>query len=325
MRSHRIVFVAFDEVQCLDVAGPYEVFTAASKLLESDGSTGYRLEIGSVGSGPVRSESGLSLVTTPLPSPSEKIDTLVIPGGTGASAHPDPALVDWLRAVSPRRTATVCSGALLAARAGMLDGRRVTTHWSRAEQLAREHPLVEVDPEPVYAVDGPVWSSAGVTAGIDLALAIVAHDFSAELADTVARWLVMFPHRPANQSQFARPGRPRRAGEQRIRTAQQLIEMDPSGDHRVGVLAEKVAMSERHFQRRFRHQTGVTPGNYLADVRLGTARRLLEEGDAPLTVVAAESGFGSVESLRRTFESRLATTPGSYRRRFTLTPRTADG
>ena len=209
MSERAVVFVAFDGVQPIDVAGPHEVFANAAEAAASLGRRGgYRVRVASARGGLIRTESGLELGTVPLPGPGEPIDTLVLPGGTGSrAASTDPDLIAFVRAAASRcrRVAAVCTGAFIAAAAGLLDGRRVTTHWAAAAELQAEYPALEVDPDPLYIRDGPVWTSAGVTAGIDLALALVADDLGTEVAQTLARWMVMFLHRPGGQTQFATP------------------------------------------------------------------------------------------------------------------------
>ncbi len=321
MTARAIVIVAFDGVQALDIIGPHEVFAAATTLLAGRGDDGYRIEVAARTAGQIRTESGLGLHVASLDSVSEPIDTLVIPGGTGVEAAADDGeLVAWLAAQRPRRVATVCSGPLLAAPAGLIAGRRVTTHWARARQLAAMHPDLDVDADPVYIQDGHVWSSAGVTAGIDLSLALVGEDVGVDIAQTVARWLVMFLHRPANQSQFAAPVWIPRAEDDGVRQAQALIDGRPGDDHRVGRLAHRVAMSERHFQRRFVEQVGMTPGKYVAEIRFEAARRALEESNDPVGAIASRTGFGSPESMRRAFVQRIGTSPQGYRQRFSVHP-----
>jgi transcriptional regulator GlxA family with amidase domain len=267
----------------------------------------------------VWAESGVGLCTKPLPDPRERIDTLVLPGGDQAqAARRDQVLLDWIRAVAPgcRRVATVCTGTFLAAEAGLLDGRRVTTHWASASQLASEFPDLTVDSDPIYIKDGKFWSSAGVTAGIDLALALVEEDLGAEVAQMVARWLVMFLHRPGGQSQFATSVWVPRADRSTVRAVQTLVEAAPGGDHRLPALAAAAAMSVRHFTRVFTAQVGETPGRFVERVRLEAARRQLETSDLTLDVIAAQCGLGTAETLRRVFQRRLNVAPDSYRRRF---------
>jgi transcriptional regulator GlxA family with amidase domain len=304
----------------LDVVGPFEVFSGANqvaKMLRRPG--GYRVSLVSADGEAVRAESGLSLGTAPLPDPTERIDTLVVPGGDGAqTARHDPRLMRWIADVAPRcrRVATVCSGAFLAAEAGLLDGRRVTTHWARAEQLASEFPRLRVDADPIYIRDGKYWTSAGVTAGIDLALALVHEDLGVEVAQTVARWLVMFLHRPGGQTQFATPVWLPRAERSAVRAVQTLVESAPAGDNRLPTMAAAAAMSVRHFARVFTQEVGETPGRFVERVRLEAARHELETTSATLEVIAARCGFGTAETMRRAFQRRLNVAPDSYRRRF---------
>ena len=224
----------------------------------------------------------------------------------------------WIKEVAPRcrRLTSVCTGAFLGAEAGLLDGRRVTTHWASAERLRAEFPSVLVDPDPIYVRDGKYWTSAGVTAGIDLALALVQEDLGVEVAQTVARWLVMFLHRPGGQTQFASPVWVRRAERSAVRAVQSLVEAAPGGDHRVPTLAAAAAMSVRHFTRVFTAEVGETPGRFVERVRLEAARVELETSNETLDVIAARCGFGTAESLRRVTQRRLGVAPDSYRRRF---------
>lgn len=322
MPTRSIVIVAFDGVQALDIAGPHEVFAGASSLAERRGrADGYRLDVVATKAGLVRTESGLGLHADAMARVRPPIDTLIIPGGDGVEqASCDEELVGWLARQRPRRVATVCSGPFLGAAAGLITGRRVTTHWARARRLAARHPDLVVDADPVYIQDGHVWSSAGVTAGIDLALALVGQDVGVDIAQDVARMLVMFLHRPANQSQFAAPVWIKRADDDGVRKAQELIDCGPGDDHRIDRLAGRVAMSERHFQRRFVEQVGMTPGRYVTEIRYEAARRALEESSEPVEAIAARVGFGSTESMRRAFGKRLGTSPDGYRERFSLQP-----
>jgi len=320
MEQRTVVIASFPGVQSLDVAGPFEVFAGARRAAEAHGiSGGYDVAVVSAAAGPVATESGLILGTGPLPDPERPLDTLVIPGGGGVTAAgADPELRAWLSAAAPRarRVATVCSGALLAAGVGLLDGHRVTTHWARAGELAERHPAVEVDPDPIYIRDGSLWSSAGVTAGIDLALALVEDDLGGDVSQLIARWLVMFVHRPGGQTQFATPVWTPRARRSAVRDAQSRVESAPAGDHRVATLAEEAAMSERHFTRVFTAEVGETPSRYVERVRTEAARHDLEATADTLEVIAARCGFGTTETLRRTFHRRLHCSPDSYRRRF---------
>ena len=324
MQERHVVIVAFDGLQPLDAVGPHEVFAGATRAAATLGQTGgYRVTVASRHGGPVRAESGLELGTVPLPDSTKRIDTLVLAGGTGAdAASADEALVAWIAAAAPRcrRVATVCSGAFLGAAAGLLDGRRVTTHWARAGQLRDAYPGLTVDPDPIYMRDGKYWSSAGVTAGIDLSLALVQEDLGVDVAQTVARWLVMFLHRPGGQTQFASPVWVPRAERSTVRAVQTLVEAAPGGDHRLPALAAAAAMSVRHFTRVFTAEVGETPSRFVERTRLEAARHELETTGDTLDVVAARCGLGSAETLRRVFQRHLGTSPDAYRRRFRTAP-----
>jgi transcriptional regulator GlxA family with amidase domain len=318
------VVLAYDGVQALDITGPHEVFAGATSVVAaaSPGRVAYDIDVTGLVPGPVRTESGLQLVATAL-DPGAAVDTLVVPGGGGVyAAAADDALVAAVRDLAgrARRVVGVCSGAFVLAAAGLLEGRRATTHWARAARLAAEHPGVDVDADPIWTRDGDVWTSAGVTAGIDVALALVEDDHGVDVAETVARWMVMFLRRPGTQSQFAAPVWRRRARDEPVRRAQELIDANPADDHRLGRLATRVAMSERHLLRRFQAEVGVTPARYVAAARVAAARRELEDTDEPVSAIAAAVGFGTAESMRRTFVRDLGTPPDDYRRRFTRRP-----
>jgi transcriptional regulator GlxA family with amidase domain len=324
MSRRSVVIVAFDGLQPLDAVGPHEVFAGATAVLGARKRTGsdkagYDVSIVSKAGIPITTESGLQIVTAPLPPARTKIDTLLIPGGEGSqTARYDAVLVNWIRAAAKhsRRVATVCSGAFIGAEAGLLDGRSVTTHWARADQLADEYPRVTVDPDPIYVRDGNVWTSAGVTAGIDLALAMVEADHGGDLAQTVARWMVMFLHRPGGQTQFAAPVWVPRATRSAVRSAQDHIDGHPADDHRLDLLAERASMSSRHFSRVFTDQVGETPARYVERVRVEAARAALESTGSSLDLIARDCGLGTAESLRRAFQRRVGVSPDAYRRRF---------
>ena len=312
-------------MQPLDAVGPHEVFAGATAVLASKkpATLGYDLSVVSQRGTSITTESGLQIVTAPLPTGRVKIDTLLIPGGDGAeTARYDKPLVDWIRqaARSSRRLATVCSGAFIAAEAGLLDGRTVTTHWARARQLADDYPRLTVDPDPIYRRDGTVWTSAGVTAGIDLSLAIVEADYGTDVAQTVARWMVMFLHRPGGQTQFAAPVWVPRATRSSVRATQDFIDNHPSADHRLDLLAARASMSSRHFSRVFTTEVGETPARYVERVRVEAARTELETTTGSLDLIATHCGLGTAESLRRAFQRRVGVAPDSYRRRFHSQP-----
>jgi transcriptional regulator GlxA family with amidase domain len=313
----RIAILAFEGAQTLDVTGPFEVFAMANRL---SGGDAYEVEIVAPEVRTLRTGSGLAIVpdraTSGLRGP---LDTLVIAGGEGVlRAVGDERLLRWVKRTAgrARRVASVCTGAYLLAEAGLLDGRRAATHWASAADLARRFPEVEVDPEAIFVRDGDVWTSAGVTAGMDLALALVEEDLGRDVALGVARRLVLFLRRPANQSQFSAQLSAQVADHDALRDVQAWIAEHPEGDLSVAGLARRAVMSERNFARCFRAQVGLTPARYVEQVRIEAARRRLEETDDSVDTVARECGFGTAETLRRTFLRTLRTTPTEYRRRF---------
>lgn len=312
----KVVIVGFPGVQALDVVGPYDVFTGASLL--TDG--GYEVVMASVAGQPVRTATGLAFVASPLPDPDDPIDTVVLPGGAGVgAARADGELVAWIKAVAAhaRRLVTVCTGAFLAAEAGLLDGQRVTTHWAFAERLANEFPAIDVDADPIFVRSSEtVWTAAGVTAGIDLTLALIEDDHGTELAQTVARWLVLYLRRPGGQTQFAAPVWMPRARRDSIREVQETIEAEPGGPHSIEDLARRAAMSPRHFTRVFTAEIGEAPGQYVERIRTEAARRQLEETDDTVVAIAARCGFGTAETMRRNFLRRVGISPDQYRKAF---------
>jgi transcriptional regulator GlxA family with amidase domain len=314
--ARRVVIVGFPGVQALDVVGPHDVFTGASLLTGG----GYDVVMSSVDGQPVTTATGLAFLARPLPDPSEEIDTVVLPGGGGVDAARSNAdLMDWIKGVtgSARRVVSVCTGAFLAAQAGLLDGRRATTHWAFAGRLAREFPAVDVDPDPIYVRSSDtVWTAAGVTAGIDLALSLVEDDHGTEVAQTVARWLVLYLRRPGGQTQFAAPVWMPRAKRDSIREVQETIEAEPGGLHSIDVLARRATMSPRHFTRVFTAEIGEAPGQYVERIRTEAARRQLEETDDTVVAIAARCGFGTAETMRRNFLRRVGISPDQYRKAF---------
>ncbi len=321
LMTRTVLVLGFPGVQSLDVTGPADVFTTASIALRDQGSpVTYDLRLVSQHGQPIDTGVGLQFVAHALPDPAEPVDTLLLPGGTGVHRAVDDAeLIEWIRetATRARRVISVCNGAFLAAEAGLLDGRRAATHWAMAEHLAERYPTVEVDAEALFVRSSDhVWTSAGVTAGIDLALAVVEEDHGTELAQLVARWLVLYMRRPGGQSQFAPPVWMPRARRDVIRDAQQRIEAEPGRPHRLHDLAQEAAMSPRHFSRVFTEETGEPPSDYIERVRTDAARRALTESSDTMPVIAARCGFGSSESLRRTFIRRLGVSPDHYRKTF---------
>jgi transcriptional regulator GlxA family with amidase domain len=317
MEPRQIVIVAYPGLQPLDLVGPAEVFGAAARL--SPGS--YTLETVARNREPITASSG-GYAIVPSTTTAEcagPIDTLIVAGGFGVrKAREDDELVAWVRSAASRarRTASVCSGAFLLAAAGLLDGRRVATHWGSCDELQRLHPELHVDPEPIFVRDGDVWTSAGVTAGIDLALALVEDDLGPELAREIARWLVVFLQRPGGQAQFSSQLSSMPANQAPLRELQAWIAEHLDGDLRVEVLAERAAMSPRNFARAFRRETGMTPAVYVEALRVEAARNRLELGSEPVDLVAARAGFGTPETMRRAFARRVGVAPAEYRSRF---------
>jgi transcriptional regulator GlxA family with amidase domain len=312
----RVAIIVFDQVQALDVVGPAEVFSQATRLRPP----GYAVEL--VGAGATAS-SGISLgPPVAIGDCDGPLDTLMVAGGLGVGdAAGDPALVDWVReaASRSRRVTSVCTGAFVLARAGLLDGRRATTHWASCALLARRHPAVTVEPDPIYVRDGNVYTSAGVTAGMDLALALVEEDLGPEVAMEVARRLVLFARRPGGQAQFSVQLAAQAPAPGPLRDLQAWIAEHLDADLSVGALAARAHMSPRTLARAFARETGMTPGAYVEAARVETARSRLESTRAPLAAIARGCGFGTTETLRRAFHRRLGVAPADYRTRFDTT------
>ncbi|WP_406341469.1 GlxA family transcriptional regulator [Streptomyces sp. NBC_00648] len=316
MAQRSVLIVLFEDVQSLDVTGPMEVFTGAGHFAEAVGDE-YLVRTATLDGGPVRSSSRLTLVPDFALAEAPEPHTLLVPGGRGTRA-PDPALIAWLREHGPRaeRLVSVCTGAELLAAAGLLDGRRATTHWAYCESLARRHPKVTVEPDPIYVRDGNVATSAGVTAGIDLSLALVEEDLGREAALTVARHLVVFLRRPGNQAQFSAQLSAQTARREPLREVQHWITEHPGEDLSVEALAARARLSPRHFARAFHAETGSTPGRYVERVRVEHARRLLEDTVDGVEEISRACGYGTPEAMRRAFLKSLGTAPAEYRRRF---------
>ena len=316
-RPRRVVIVAFPDVQSLDVTGPSEVFSQASR---ASADPEYAVELVAPGTDAIRASSGLQLVPDrSLDSCRGAIDTLVVAGGAGIrEAVRDERLSAWLRVAArrTRRVTSVCTGAFLLARAGLLDGRRATTHWAACDALAGAYPTVSVEPDPIFVRDGNVYSSAGVTAGIDLALALVEEDLGPAAALQVARNLVLFMRRPGGQAQFSATLAGQAASRPGVRELQSWISDNLDADLSVGALAERSFMSPRNFSRVFTREVGATPGAFVESVRVERARALLETTDLQVEEIAARSGFGTVETLRRAFGRRVHVNPTDYRERF---------
>lgn len=320
--TRRVVFVIYPNFQMLDLTGPMEVFSQAN-MLAAGGAPRYALEVVATAPGPVAGSSGLPVVPhrtlAEAAADPEPIDTLVVAGGDGTrQAVFDRELRDWLRARAPgvRRVTSVCSGAFVLAVAGLLDGRRATTHWGSCHELRRAFPGVRVEDDPIFIQDGPVWTSAGVTAGIDLALALTEDDHGPAVAREIAKQLVVFVQRPGGQAQFSTQLAAQRPHRDPLREVLAHIADHLDDDLSLGTLAAKAALSERHFSRVFRSETGMTVASYVEAARIEAAQRLLESTSDGLDRIARACGFGTVETMHRTFNRTVRVTPGEYRRHF---------
>ena len=311
--------LTYPAVQLLDVTGPVQVFASANDIVaEAGGARPYALRVVAQGGQGVTASAGLVLAAGPLPPIGERLDTLLVAGGEGAeAAAEDPALVDWVRerATQARRVASVCTGAFLLAAAGVLDGRRAATHWMYCAKLAQRFPAVRVEPDPIFVCDGPVWTSAGVTAGIDLALALVEEDLGRAVALAVARYLVVFLKRPGGQAQFS-AALSLQAADDKFGALHEWINGHLGDDLSLSILADQAGMSERSFSRRYAEAAGQTPARAIERLRIDAARRLLSDSRLPVKRIAQRCGFGSEETMRRSFQRLLAVTPQDYRARF---------
>lgn len=319
--SRRVLCLAFEDCQVLDVAGPLE---ALSKANEHGPADSYRASLLAAEPGPLRTTGVVRLqAERSYRSVTDRelggLDTLLVAGGAGVmKAVADPALVGFVRraAKHARRVASVCSGSFLLAEAGLLDGRSATTHWDSAALLARRYPKVRVEPDPIYVRDGKVWTSAGVTAGIDMTLALIEADLGRAVSLAVARQLVVYMMRPGGQIQFSPHLSLQRPEDDRLSRLLEWVEAHAGADLTIPALAARCAMSERTFSRRFAAETGMTPARFVERVRMGRARRLLEESDIRLERLADDCGFRSAEVMRRLFQRHLGLSPTQYRERF---------
>jgi transcriptional regulator GlxA family with amidase domain len=317
--GRRVVIVAFDLVQILDVTGPLEVFSSATRFVPA---ASYHRQLVSVPGGLVESTSGMTFSTTPLAEISGPIDTLMVAGGRDMQrVCADQELLTQVRrlAADAARVTSVCSGAFVLAAAGLLDGRAAATHWAECQRLANRYPAVTVNRDAIYVQDGNTWTSAGVTAGIDLALALVAQDHGREGAAVVARQLVVYLRRSGGQAQFSAL---LAAQDADTRPVQDLLTWLPdhlSEDLTIPKLARQANLSERHFSRVFKAEVGASPADHIESVRLESACRLLETTHTPIAQVARTCGFGTAETMNRSFRRRLGTTPGQHRRHFDQT------
>lgn len=318
-----IALLAIEGVQLLDVSGPLDVFAEAN--LQA-GTEAYRMLVVSLRPGAIRASSGVRLLPDivieddPRAARLPRLHTMLVAGAPHAGDAPSESLLlDWMRLVAPRarRYGSVCSGAFLLAEAGLLDGRRVTTHWAAADTLAARYPEIRVDADAIHVRDGKVRTSAGVTAGLDLALSLVEEDLGREVALKVASQLVMFFKRPGGQAQFSRAA-PAAANRSALQELQRWVAAHPAEPHDVPALAARMGISARHLTRLFHDEVGVTPASWVEAARVGVARQLLEAGDLAPKQVAAECGFSSVDTLRRAFLRVVGVTPADYRKRHAM-------
>lgn len=312
-RAQRVGILVFDGVKLLDVAGPSEVFSEANRF-----GADYEVTLYSADGRGVASSTGMRIGVDAAAADTGPLEIALVAGGDVFPTHPvSPELADAARLMSKqaRRTASICTGAFILAAAGLLDGRRATTHWQHARTLARAHPAIEVAPDAIYVEDGPIFSSAGVTAGIDLALALVEREHGAGLARDVARSLVVFLQRPGGQSQFSPSLRTALPRTSPLRQLCDTIAASPAGDYSLASLAAMANLSPRHLTRLFHDELKTTPARYVELIRFDTAKDLLDAGHS-VTDTALRSGYGSSETLRRAFIQHLGVSPRSYQQRF---------
>jgi transcriptional regulator GlxA family with amidase domain len=314
-----IEVLVYPAVQLLDVTGPLQVFATANEQVRQGGGVApYVLRVVAKGGEGVTASAGLAIGAERLPRLNVAVDTLIVAGGPGVEAvSGDPELVDWVRqrAKRARRVASVCTGAFLLAASGALDGRRAATHWSVCDELAKRYPAVQVEPDPIFVRDGSVWTSAGVTAGIDLALALVEQDLGRTVALAVARYLVVFLKRPGGQAQFSE-ALLLQSAEDEFGVLHDWIGKHLGDDISLPKLADQAGMSERSFSRHYAEATGQTPARAVERLRVEAARRLLSETRLPVKRISQRCGFGSEETMRRSFLRVLSATPQDYRSRF---------
>jgi transcriptional regulator GlxA family with amidase domain len=312
-RSRVVVIVVFDEVTLLDVAGAAEVFAEANRF-----GADYQLKIASVDGCDVTTSIGTRLGVTDTISSIDSADTVMVCGSDNLPGRAiDPALVEAIRSVSARtrRLASICTGSFILAQAGLLSGRRATTHWHNARLFARAFPDITVEPDAIFVRDGDVFTSAGVSSGIDLALALVEMDYGTELVRDVARWLVVYLKRAGGQSQFSVLVEADPPPQSPLRAVTDAVAANPAANHSVKTLAAHASLSTRQLTRLFQSELGTTPARYVEMVRIDAARAALDAGRT-VTDTARLAGFGSSETLRRVFVDYLGVSPKAYRDRF---------
>lgn len=319
MSQAEVLIVVYDGVQFLDVAGPLEVFAGARRAAMGS----YRIRLASIGGRDVVTSSGVRLgVETDLARVEGGLDTLVVAGGDGfVAAVDDHELVDQVRRLSAdaRRVTSVCTGAFVLAAAGLLDGRRATTHWAYCAELVDRYPTVLVEPNAIFVRDMSIATAAGVTAGVDLALALVEDDLGSAVARQIAKWLVVFLQRPGGQSQFSMWSRSRLPADAALRALLGEIVAEPAADYSIPAMAHRLSVSERHVSRLFARQVGTTPGRYVERTRIEAAQVWLENGADGVDGIARRCGFGSAEIMRRAFIKEMGVPPSVYRDRFANT------
>ncbi|WP_208611814.1 GlxA family transcriptional regulator [Mycobacterium paraffinicum] len=311
--SRVVVIVVFDDVTMLDVAGAGEVFVEANRF-----GADYRLKVASLDGRDVTTSIGTRLGVTDAIASIESADTILVAGSDHLPRRPvDPALVEAVRSVSARsrRTASICTGSFILAQAGLLSGRRATTHWNETRVLARAFRDVTVDPDAIFVRDGDVFTSAGISSGIDLALALVEMDYGTELVRNVARWLVVYLKRAGGQSQFSVLVEADPPPQSPLRAVIDAVAANPAANHSVKSLAARASLSTRQLTRLFQSELGMTPARYVELVRIDFARGALESGRS-VSETAGMAGFGSIETLRRVFVNHLGISPKAYRDRF---------
>jgi transcriptional regulator GlxA family with amidase domain len=326
----RIVFLVYDKVTLQDVAAPLEIFARAN-----DFGAAYDVLLASPTGRSVGTTSFTRLgVDVAVDALLSNVDTLIVPGGVPSDSDPRtyakpeeptpdaiPEVMDAASRLAPlsRRIASVCTGAFVLARLGMLDGRRATTHWAHCEELAGHFPRIEVDPDALFVQDGPVVTGAGISAGTDLALALLEADYGADLARRVARWLVVFLQRPGGQAQFSVWSGGGSVDDDGVRKVMDQVILDPAGDHSVPAMARRAAMSEQRFAQLFTQEVGMSPERYVEHARLEAAKLMLGSGDGGLEAVARSCGLGSAETMRRVLQQNIGVSPEDYRERFRTT------
>jgi len=317
-RSRVVAVTAYDHMNLLDLSGPLQALATANRLLEP--ALRYEVHVVSADGGAVTTSCGLQVQARAFDSlHGVEVDTLIVPGGCAGTRFEAPsALARWVAAIAPsvRRVCSVCTGAFILAEAGLLAGRRAATHWHWAQQLGERFPAVQVDPDRIFIKDGALWTSAGVSAGIDLTLALIEEDHGHRIAIDTARELVVFVKRAGGQSQFSVPLKAQAGPRARFAELHAWMAANLRGDLRVEALADRAGMSPRTFARAYAASVGRTPAKTVDAMRLEAACRALEETTLPLKAIAAAAGYADEQALRRGFQRQLGVAPADYRARF---------